>query len=121
MHQANLISRPVARNPSYHTIVDQFMAALGSHSEQNKIEQQCLTFFQILYDIGGPLKNASETMKKELVQNVKSMLNIDLNLRAFQSGQRDGSFNNGKSISQKQFNTTDLRTYSVCIICDMLF
>ncbi len=79
MHQANLISRSVAGNPSYHAIVDQFMAALQLHSELSEIEQQCSTFFQILYDIGGPLKNASETMKKELVQNVKSRMIIDLN------------------------------------------
>ncbi len=81
MHQANLISRPVARNPSYHAIVDQFMAALQFPSEQIEIEQKCSTFFQILYDIGGPFKKASVNVRKELVQKVKSSgLNIDLNL-----------------------------------------
>ena len=97
MHQANLISRPVARNPSYHAIVDQFMASLEFHREQSEIEQQCSTFFQTLYGIGGPLKNASETMRKELVQNVKSRLNIDLNLKACLEVQsRHGKFNQMK-------------------------
>ncbi len=95
MHQANLICRPV--DPSYHTIVDKFMIALQFLREQREIEQQCSTFFQTLYGIGGPLKNASETMRKELVQNVKSRLNIDLNLKACLEVQsRHGKFNQMK-------------------------
>ena len=82
MHSAKLIDRAVARNnPSYATIIDQFTAGLVFLMEPSQIEQQCLKFFTILCDIGGPLEHASEAVKADLAKEVKRKLNMDLHFR----------------------------------------
>ena len=83
MDQEGLISQAVARDPNvlYTTIIDQFLAGLG-FKEQRKIEEQCLKFFNILHNIGGPVQGASEVMKDKLIKEVKTKLNIDLNLES---------------------------------------
>ena len=83
MDQEGLISQAVARDPNvlYTTIIDQFLAGLG-FKEQRKIEEQCLKFFKILHNIGGPVQGASEVMKDKLIKEVQTKLNIDLNLES---------------------------------------
>ena len=108
MLQEGLINHAVARNnPAYHTIIDQFMASLNFIKEQTEVEQMCSKFFNILHSIGGPCKMASETMMKDLVEEVKTKLHIDLNIGAKQTysiptvhGVRDDeiSIGNGKLI-----------------------
>ncbi len=77
MHSAKLIGQAVARNnPSYHTIVDQFMAGLAFLTKPSQIEEQCLKFFTILCDIGGPLEHASEAIKADVAKEVKKKVKI---------------------------------------------
>ncbi len=77
MLQEQLISHTVSRNPNYTMIIDNCLASL-SFMTQVQIEQQCSKFLKVLHTIGG--QNPSEYMKKQLVDNIKTRLNIDLHL-----------------------------------------
>ena len=82
MLQEGLISDTLARNPNvlYTTIIGQFMAGLPFKTEQQQIEQSCLKCLKVLSNCG--FKDASEVLRNHLVKEVRTRLNIDLNLQA---------------------------------------
>ena len=78
MLQNRLISRAVSRNPNYTTVIRNFLAKFPFSTEKKEIEELCLNFVNVLRNIGE--HQASEKMKKQLINKVKMMLNIDLHL-----------------------------------------
>ncbi len=78
MVQEQLIVRAVSLNPTYTTVINNFLAKLAFMTEKRKIEQHCGKFLKVLHNIGE--QDASESMKKQLVDAVKGRLNIDMNL-----------------------------------------
>ncbi len=78
MLQEQLITDAVSRNPNCTKIIDNFLASLSFMTKQVQIEQQCLKFLKVLHTIGG--KHPSDYMKEQLVDNIKTRLNIDLHL-----------------------------------------
>ncbi len=78
MLQEQLIARAVSRNPNYKTIVDNFLAKLSFMMKKEKIEQHCGKFLKVLHTIGE--QEASEYMKEQLTDTVKTELKIDMML-----------------------------------------
>ncbi len=78
MLQEQLINHAVSRNPNYTKFIDNFLASLSFMTKQVQIEQQCSKFLKVLRTIGG--QNPSEYMKKQLIDNIRTKLNIDLHL-----------------------------------------
>ena len=79
MLQEQLIGRGVSRNPTYTTIIDNFLAKLAFMTDKKKIEQHCGKFLKVLHNIGE--QEASDYMKKLLVVSVRArILNVDLHL-----------------------------------------
>ncbi len=79
MLQEQLIDHGVSRNPTYTTIIDNFLAKLAFLTEKKKIEQHCGKFLKVLHNIGE--QEASDYMKKLLVVSVRArILNVDLHL-----------------------------------------
>ena len=78
MLQEQLIGDTVARKPNYTTIVNNFLAKLAFMTKKEVIEQHCGKFLKVLHNVGE--QGASEFMKKQLTDAVKTKLNIDLHL-----------------------------------------
>ena len=78
MLQEQLISDAVSHNPNYKSVADNFLAKLNFKTEKRKIEQHCEKFLKVLHNIGE--QDASEYMKNQLTDTVKTRLNIDLHL-----------------------------------------
>ncbi len=79
MLKEQLIGRGVSRNPTYKTIIDNFLAKLAFMTDKKKIEQHCGKFLKVLHNIGE--QEASDYMKKLLVDSVRArILNVDLHL-----------------------------------------
>ncbi len=78
MLQEQLISDAVTRDPKNKTIVDNFLAKLAFMTEKEEIEQHCGKFLKVLQNVGE--QGASKYMKKQLIDAVKTRLNIDLHL-----------------------------------------
>ncbi len=78
MLQEQLIAPAVSHNPRYTTIVNNFLAKLAFMKGKRKIEQHCEKFLKVLHKIDE--HDASEYMKEQLVDAVRSRLIIDLQL-----------------------------------------
>ncbi len=78
MVQEQLIARAVSRNPTYTTIVDNFLAKFAFMTEKEEIEQHCGKFLKVLQNVGE--QGASKYMKKRLTDAAKTTLNTDLHL-----------------------------------------
>ncbi len=74
--QEQLISDAVSRDPNYKSVADNFLSTLAFMTEQRLIEQQCSKFLKVLHNIGGSY--TSEAMRKQLIDTVRTRLNIDL-------------------------------------------
>ena len=84
MLQEQLIPHAVSCSREYTIIINQFLALFEFMTEQQQIEEQCLKFLEVLHNIGG--EYPSEFIKKQLVNSVKTELNIDLHLDHYKRG-----------------------------------
>lgn len=80
MLEKGLISRTLARDPSYSKIMDQFISFMGLMSEQSEVEEHCTSFIRVLHCMGGPIAKAGELIKKQLIKEVQEKLKVTLSI-----------------------------------------
>ena len=78
--QVDIITSDVQRSPSYDKIIIEFVGGMKFKCTQRDLEERCKKFITALTNVGGPVKDAAQTIKQKWIDTVKQELGIDLQL-----------------------------------------
>ena len=80
MLQAGLISRHVAKKPTFHLLINDFTSGMVFMRKADKIINHTTKFLRVLLEMQGPFVFAAEHLKEDIHDIVNSRLGIELNL-----------------------------------------
>ena len=73
-----IISNDVRRNPSTDRILQEFYTGLDLMKTLPKVLDHCNKFFSVLYNQGGPLRIACDSLKEDIIKTVKEKLGYEI-------------------------------------------
>lgn len=62
---ANIITHSVRKNPSYDSIIRNFITGLKMKSSIAELEVHCMDFLEALSNIGGPVTGAADMLRRK--------------------------------------------------------
>ena len=80
MLQAGLISRHVAKKPTFHLLINDFTSGMVFMRKADKIINHIFKFLRVLLEMQGPFVFAAEHLKEDIHDIINSRLGIELNL-----------------------------------------
>ena len=80
MLQAGLISRHVAKKPTFHLLINDFTSGMVFMRKADKIINHIIKFLRVLLKMQGPFVFAAEQLKEDIHDIINSRLGIELNL-----------------------------------------
>ena len=80
MLQAGLISRYVAKYPTYHLLINDFTSGMVFMRKADKIINHVFKFLRVLLEMQGPFVFAAEQLKEDIHDIINSRLGVELNL-----------------------------------------
>ena len=75
-----LIPHAIEKNPTFNGIMTSFLAGFAFKDELEEIEEYCVKFFDVFYEIGGQFIYAANKIKKSIQKTVKDKLGVQLNI-----------------------------------------
>ena len=76
----NIIGRAVQREPTYESIIGSFINGMKLKDDISDIEEHCVKFLTALSDVGGPVADASDMIKKKWLKAVREKYTVGLNI-----------------------------------------
>ena len=80
MLQAGLISRHVAKKPTFHLLINDFTSGMVFMRKIDEIVNHIIKFLRVLLEMQGPFAFAAEHLKEDIHDITNSRLGIELNL-----------------------------------------
>ena len=68
LYQVGIITQDVHRSPTYDTIIRCFLASISIIGTQSEIENKCGKFLTALSNVGGPVADVADILRKEWEQ-----------------------------------------------------
>ena len=63
--QVGIITKFVQEEPTYEKIIGSFLAGIAFIDNQSKLEERCDKFLSALSNVGGPVADAADMLRKE--------------------------------------------------------
>ena len=79
MLQAGLISRHVAKKPTFHLLINDFTSGMVFMRKADKIINHITKFLRVLLEMQGPFVFAAEHLKEDIHDIINSRLGIEFN------------------------------------------
>ena len=80
MLQAGLISRHVAKKPTFHLLINDFTSGMVFMRKADTIINHIIKFLRVLLEMQGPFVFAAEHLKEDIHDIINSRLGIELNI-----------------------------------------
>ena len=80
MLQAGLISRHVAKKPTFHQLINEFTSGMMFMRKADEIINHFIKFLKVLSEMKGPFVFAAKKLKEDIHDIINSRLGIELNL-----------------------------------------
>ena len=73
---ANIITHSVRKKPSYDSIIGNFITGLKMKSTIAGLEKHCMDFLEALSNIGGPVTEAADMLRRKWTKETNLQLDI---------------------------------------------
>ena len=80
MLQAGLISRHVAKKPTFQMLLNDFNSGISFMRKADEIINHFIKFLRVLLEMQGPFVFAAKQLKEDIHDIINSRLGIELNL-----------------------------------------
>ena len=80
MLQAGVISRHVAKKPTFHLLINDFTSGMVLMRKADEIINHIIKFLRVLLEMQGPLVFAAKHLEEDIHDIIKRRLDIELNL-----------------------------------------